>query len=130
MSFYPIVTTVVPGECSEFYQHALDARVVFQTEWYVHLRIGTQEIGFLKPNPPQRLPVFRHARPSSGLTLAFEVPDVSAVFRQFQRWKIDTLGKPEESDTGEMAFSVMDPAGVILNFVERIPEPPSEVVEL
>ena len=129
MSFYPIVTTLVPLECRDFYRHALDAQVVFEQEWYVHLRIGTQEIGFLKPNPPQRLPVFRHARPSSGLTLAFEVPDVGAVYRQFQRWKIDTLGKPEESETGEIAFSVMDPAGVILNFVEHIPEK-SDIVEL
>ncbi|HUR40885.1 MAG TPA: hypothetical protein VM240_06910, partial [Verrucomicrobiae bacterium] len=95
----------------------------------VHLRIGTQELGFLKPNPPQRLPVFRHARPSSGLTLAFEVPDVSAVYRQFQRWKIETLGMPEMSGKGEMAFSVMDPAGMILNFVEHIPGM-SDIVEL
>ena len=129
MSFYPIVTTLVPGACRDFYKQALDARVVFETEWYVHLAIGDREIGFLAPNPPRRLPVFRHARPSSGLTLAFEVPDVSAVFRQFQRWKIDTLGKPEESDTGEMAFSVMDPAGVILNFVE-VRRDDSDIVEI
>jgi catechol 2,3-dioxygenase-like lactoylglutathione lyase family enzyme len=129
MSFYPIITTLVPSECRDFYQHALDARVVFESEWYVHLAIGDRELGFLKPNPPRRLPVFRHARPSSGLTLAFEVPDVSAVYRQFQRWEIETLGKPEESETGEMAFSVMDPAGVILNFVE-IKKDPSEIVEI
>ena len=73
--------------------------------------------------------MFRHARPSSGLTLAFEVPDVSAVYRQFQRWQIETLGKPEESETGEMSLSVLDPAGVILNFVE-IKRDTSEVVEL
>jgi catechol 2,3-dioxygenase-like lactoylglutathione lyase family enzyme len=129
VNFYPIVTTLVPLECRDFYQKALDARVVFQTDWYVHLAIGQREIGFLKPNPPQRLPVFRHARPSSGLTLAFEVPDVSAVYRQFQRWKIETLGQPEQSESGEMAFSVMDPAGVILNFVEHIPEK-SDIIEL
>jgi catechol 2,3-dioxygenase-like lactoylglutathione lyase family enzyme len=129
MSFYPIITTLVPAECRDFYKKALDARVLFESEWYVHLAIGDRELGFLKPNPPRRLPVFRHARPSSGLTLAFEVPDVSAVYRQFQRWEIETLGKPEESETGEMAFSVMDPAGVILNFVE-IKKDPSEIVEL
>ena len=129
MNFYPIVTTLVPGECRDFYKKALDARVLFETEWYVHLAIGEREIGFLMPNPPRRLPVFRHARPSSGLTLAFEVPDVSAVYRQFQRWQIETLGKPEESETGEMSFSVLDPAGVILNFVE-IRKDSSEIVEL
>lgn len=129
MNFYPIVTTIVPQECRDFYKKTLDARVVFENEWYVHLAIGEREIGFLRPNPPRRLPVFRHARPSSGLTLAFEVPDVSAVYRQFQRWQVETLGKPEESETGEMSLSVLDPAGVILNFVE-IKRDTSEIVEL
>lgn len=129
MNFYPIVTTLVPAECRDFYKKALDARVVFESDWYVHLAIGDREIGFLKPNPPRRLPVFRHARPSSGLTLAFEVADVSAVYRQLQRWQIETLGRPEESETGEMSLSVLDPAGVILNFVE-IRKDASEMVEL
>ena len=130
MNLYPIVTTLVPLECRDFYKKALDARVVFETEWYVHLAIGTWEIGFLKPNPPQRLPVFQHARPSHGLTLAIEVPDVKASFDQFAKRGIDTLGKPEQFANGELAFSVMDPAGVILNFVESRGAPTQEVVQL
>ena len=129
MNLYPIVTTIVPAECRDFYQKALDARVLFETEWYVHLRIGHWEIGFLRPNPPQRLPVFQHARPSSGLTLAIEVPDVRAAFRQLASRGIETLGKPLESEQGELAFSVMDPAGMILNFVEQKSDP-SGIVEL
>jgi catechol 2,3-dioxygenase-like lactoylglutathione lyase family enzyme len=119
MNLYPIVTTPEPGACREFYRKALDARILFETDWYVHLSIGTWELGFLKPNPPQRLPVFQHARPSHGLTLAIEVPDVDAVFRQLAARGIETLGKPEKFPNGELAFSVMDPAGVVLNFVEH-----------
>ena len=119
MNFYPIVTTIVPMECRDFYVKAFGAQVLFQTDWYVHLKLGGGEIGFLKPNPPQRLPVFRHARPSSGLTLAIEVPDVRAVHKQITDLGIETFGKPEESASGELAFSLMDPAGVILNFVEQ-----------
>lgn len=119
MNLYPIVTTPEPGACREFYEKALDAKILFATEWYVHLAIGTWELGFLKPNPPQRLPVFQHARPSHGLTLAIEVPDVAAVFRQLATRGIEALGKPEKFPNGEIAFSVMDPAGVVLNFVEH-----------
>jgi catechol 2,3-dioxygenase-like lactoylglutathione lyase family enzyme len=129
MNLYPIVTTVVPVECRDFYKKALDARVVFETDWYVHLAIGSWELGFLKPNPPQRLPVFQHARPSSGLTLALEVPDVRAVYKRLGERGIETLGKPVEFPNGELAFSVMDPAGVILNFVEHRPDT-SDVVQL
>ena len=129
MNLYPIVTTLVPAECRDFYRKALDARVIFETDWYVHLAIGNWELGFLKPNPPQRLPVFQHTRPSHGLTLAIEVPDVQAMFKQFNERGIEALGKPEEFPNGEWAFSVMDPAGVILNFVERRPDT-SQIVEL
>jgi catechol 2,3-dioxygenase-like lactoylglutathione lyase family enzyme len=119
MNLYPIVTTPEPGACRDFYRKALDARIEFETDWYVHLAIGNWEIGFLKPNPPQRLPVFQHARPSHGLTLAIEVPDVGAVFQQLAARGIEALGKPEKFPNGELAFSVMDPAGVVLNFVEQ-----------
>ena len=129
MNLYPIVTTLVPVECRDFYKKVLDATIVFETDWYVHLKIGRWEIGFLKPNPPQRLPVFQHARPSSGLTLAIEVPDVRAVYKKLGTLGVETLGKPTEFPNGELVFSVMDPAGVILNFVEHKSEP-SDVVEL
>lgn len=129
MNFYPIITTLEPVACRDFYQKALDARVLFETDWYVHLQLGGGEIGFLKPNPPQRLPVFQHARLSSGLTLAIEVPDVKAVYLQMTRRKIQTLGKPEKFSNGELSFSVLDPAGVVLNFVERRGST-SEIVEL
>jgi catechol 2,3-dioxygenase-like lactoylglutathione lyase family enzyme len=119
MNVYPIVTTPEPRACRDFYRKALDAQVVFETDWYVHLSIGGWELGFLMPNPPQHLPVFQHARPSHGLTLAIEVPDVGAVFRQLAERGIESLGKPEKFPNGELAFSVMDPAGVVLNFVEQ-----------
>ena len=130
MNFYPIITTIVPMECRDFYIKAFGATVLFQTDWYVHLKLGAGEIGFLKPNPPQRLPVFRHARPSSGLTLAIEVPDVRAMHKQITDLGVETFGKPEESAGGELAFSLMDPAGVILNFVENRAPAGEDVVQL
>ena len=130
MNLYPIVTTTEPIACRDFYRKALDARVIFETDWYVHLAVGTWEIGFLKPNPPQRLPVFQHARPSHGLTLAIEVADVKAMYAQFSQRGIDALGKPEVFPNGEWAFSVMDPAGVVLNFVEHHSGGTADVVQL
>jgi catechol 2,3-dioxygenase-like lactoylglutathione lyase family enzyme len=129
LNIYPIITTGVPKDCRDFYKKVLEAVVVFESDWYVHLKIGRWEIGFLAPNPPQRMPVFQHARSTHGLTLAIEVPDVSATFRLFQREGIETLGKPEEFPTGELTFSVVDPAGIVLNFVE-VARDTSELVEL
>ena len=129
MNIYPIITTPDPAHCRDFYVKVFGARLLFQTDWYVHIKFHEWELGFLKPNPPQKLPVFQHARPSSGLTLAIEVPDVRATYQQLGARGIEALGKPTEFPNGELAFSVMDPAGVILNFVEHKPET-SDIVEI
>lgn len=129
MNVYPIVTTLALPESLEFYRKALDAKVLFESDWYVHLAIGEWEIGFLRPNPPQKLPVFQHARPSHGLCLAIEVPDVQAAHARLVERQVEILGKPERFPNGEWAFSVMDPSGVILNFVEAR-SATSDVIEL
>ena len=129
MNFYPIITTPEPAQCRDFYVKAFDARVLFQTDWYVHLRFPGGELGFLSPNPPQRLPLFQHASLSRGLCFAVEVESAAEFFERLRARGIETLGKPQQSSTGELAFSVMDPAGVILNIVELRPEA-SDVVQL
>ena len=129
MNVYPIITTLALAESLAFYRTALDARVLFESDWYVHLAIGNTELGFLRPNPPHKLPVFQHARPSQGLCLAIEVPDVQKIHAQLVQRKIEILGNPEQFPNGEWAFSVLDPAGTILNFVERSAES-SDMIEL
>ena len=129
MNIYPIVTTADPARCREFYVKLFGATPLFQTDWYVHLRFAQWEIGFLKPNPPQKLPVFQHAQPSRGLTFAVEVEDVRTLYEQLVARGIDTLGKPEAFPSGEIAFSVVDPAGIVLNVVE-LRSSTSEVIRL
>ena len=129
MNIYPIVTTPDPALCKEFYVALFNARVLFEADWYVQLQFDKWEIGFLKPNPPQRLPVFAHAQPSRGLTFAVEVEDVKALWKQIRARGIDPLGKPSRFPNGEIAFSVVDPAGIVLNVVEFRPDQ-SQVIEL
>lgn len=126
---YPIITTAALRECRDFYIKALNARVLFQQDWYVHLSVAGWEIGFLKPNPPKRLPVFQHATATRGLCLALEVDDVQEVHDKFLAKGFDLLGHLTEFPGGEKAFSVMDPAGVVLNIVERSSEHAPDVDE-
>ena len=127
---YPIITTANPRECRDFYQRVFGARLLFQQDWYVQLAIGHFEIGFLAPNPPVKLPVFRHASVARGLTLAMEVDDVRQLYADVQRAGVQRLAELAEFPGGEWAFSLVDPAGVVLNIVERQADTPSGVVEL
>ena len=116
---YPIVTTGAIKESRDFYVNALGARVLFQKDWYVHMSIDGWEIGFLHPKHPRRLPVFQHATSSRGLCIALEVDDVQKLYDQFAAKQIEILGKLERFADGGLVFSVLDPAGVVLNIVER-----------
>ena len=127
---YPIITTPMLKECRDFYVQTLKARVLFQQDWYVHLSIGGWEIGFLRPNHPKRLPVFQHAALSRGLCLALEVDDVRKIHDDFIAKGIELFGQLESFPSGESSFAVMDPAGTVLNIVERHPANQSDVLEL
>jgi catechol 2,3-dioxygenase-like lactoylglutathione lyase family enzyme len=129
LNLYPIVTTPEPGQCRDFYVRAFDARVLFDKDWFVHLAIDQWELGFLKPDPPVPMPMFRHASPSRGLCLAVEVERAGELLARLRERGIEPLGRPQQSPSGEIAFSVMDPAGVILNVVELGPAT-AEVLQL
>ena len=116
---YPIIATPALKECRDFYVKLLSARVLFQKDWYLHLSIDGWEIGFLHPMQPTRLPMFRHATLSRGLCLALEVKDVAATYHEFHDKGIEILGRLESFPGGEKGFSVLDPAGIVLNIVER-----------
>lgn len=116
---YPIVTTPALAECRDFYIKALNAKVLFQQDWYVHLAVDGWEIGFLRPNHPMRLPVFQHSTMTRGLCLAIEVENVQQTHDEMIARGIELLGPLRSFPSGEQSFSVMDPAGLVLNVVER-----------
>ena len=116
---YPIVTTTDLAQCRTFYVDVLGAQVLFEEDWYLHLSVDGWEIGFLHPNHPRRLPVFAHSGLTRGLCLVLEVTNVQELHDTVRAKGIDLLGQLGEHPGGERSFSVMDPAGVVLNVVER-----------
>ncbi|AXQ27404.1 glyoxalase [Solimonas sp. K1W22B-7] len=115
---YPIVTTPDLARCRSFYVDALGASVLFEQDWYLHLSVDGWEIGFLHPSHPRRLPVFAHTALTRGLCLALEVEDVRALHDRLAAKGVDILGRIGEHPGGELSFSVMDPAGTVLNVVQ------------
>lgn len=117
-SGYPVFTSPDLAACREFYARAFDARVLFQSPWYLHLAIEDLQIGFVHPSPPMRLPVFRHTTPSRASSLVLEVADIDAAYRDLLARGIEALGRPETYPDGEIAIQVVDPAGLVLNLIQ------------
>lgn len=117
-SAYPVATTTAIEECRDFYRRAFDAEVMFENRWYLQLAVDELQLGFVHPQPPVRLPVFRHTTPSRALNLVLEVQDIHACHADLIHRGVEPLGKPERYPDGEISFQVVDPAGIVLNLVQ------------
>ena len=95
----------------------------------MHLKVHEWEVGFLRPNPPKKMPVFRHATLTRGMCFGLEVEDIAAIYEQLKERGFEPLSKPEQFPSGDISFSVVDPAGVVINVVEHLPNK-SDVIEL
>lgn len=126
---YPIVTTKALADCREFYVRLLGGTVVFEAKWYLQLRLNHSEIGFVHPDAPRELPLYRQAIVSKGLSLALEVDNASAELERLRGLGVETLGKPQFSDWGDFHFRLLDPAGTVINVLQRRDEH-ADVVEL
>ena len=115
---YLIITTTDVADSERFYMTAFNARTVFSSPWYAQIAIGDFQLGFVHPNPPVRLPVFRQTTPSRGLTLAFEVADVELCYGQLKQRGIEPLGRPERYPDGEIAFQLLDPSGTVISLIQ------------
>lgn len=117
-SGYPVFSCADLAACRDFYGLAFQARVLFESPWYLQLALDEVQIGFVHPAPPMRLPVFRHTAPSRAASLVLEVADIESAHAQLIARGVDPLGKPESYPDGEIAFQVVDPAGVVLNLIQ------------
>ncbi|NJN69350.1 MAG: hypothetical protein HC801_02940 [Nitrospira sp.] len=56
----------------------IPATVLWEAVWFVLLKLGESELGFLLPSQPSQVPIFQHAFSGHGLWVTIEVPDVDA----------------------------------------------------
>jgi catechol 2,3-dioxygenase-like lactoylglutathione lyase family enzyme len=108
---------VVPGivvkdidTAKDFYTKHLKAKIVFDAEWYVSLRIGGKEgpeISFATPHHDQDKPI------SPGtLSLYVEVDDVDAAYAGLPGIRAIADGPPTDKPWGDRSFMLSDPHGV------------------
>lgn len=108
-------------ESRDFYVRILECGVVYEgeNEWFVLLRLGASELGFMKPGLETQAPVFRTAYPGQGAWITVDVADVEAEYE-----RIRTLGVPIEAELrdepwGDRHFVIRDPNGIGIDVVQR-----------
>jgi uncharacterized glyoxalase superfamily protein PhnB len=118
---FPISITPNINECKEFYIRFFSFEVVFEADWYIHLRNESEvEIAFMLPNL-QNQPDFLHEVFSGkGVVLSFEVDDAKAEYERIKKLQASFIQDLKDEEWGQRHFMLVDPAGMVLDIVQQL----------
>lgn len=121
MKIWSGVITEKVQESKEFYIRHFNCEVVYEgdDDWFVLLKLGDSELGFMKPGLDSQATIYRAAFKGQGVWIAVDVDDVDA---EYQR--IKALGTPIEAGIldepwGDRHFVIADPNGIGVDIVQH-----------
>ncbi|PFG29842.1 VOC family protein [Paramicrobacterium agarici] len=122
--FYPVLMSRDVAAAASFYRDALGFETVFETDWYVSLRLDTFELALLA-HDHETVPEVYRAIPS-GVIVNLEVDDVDSIHdRLVRRLGHKVVLSLRDEDFGQRHFIVEAPDGVLLDVIQPI-EPSAE----
>lgn len=117
---FTIVVTEKMYECVSFYVKYFGFQIVFDSDWYNHLRDGKVELAFMRPGldnqPPELHPEFC----GSGVVISFEVDDAEAEFNRLVNLDAPIVVKLRTEEWGQKHFILRDPSGAYVDVVEQL----------
>lgn len=120
----PVIAVKDIAKTRVFYAEVLDFDVVFQNDWYLHLRSGGDdkvEIGFVQSNHPLQPDIFHPVFDGRGVFYSLEVEDVGQALQRMKDRNVPIRLSRREEPWGEDHFAIADPNGVILNISKTDP---------
>lgn len=110
-------------EASKTFYQRLGFQVVFESDWYLLLQLGGQELAFMLPGLDSQQPMFRQPYAGHGLWLTIELDDVDAACDRARAEGLDIAFGPVDEPWGDRHFAVVDPNGIPVDFVRHTPPP-------
>ena len=112
---FPVIYSERLEETKQFYCDLLGFQVEFDSDWFVNLTGGASgelEIGIQRYDHELIPKAFQAV--AKGVSLAFEVNDVDAVYSRF-RDKEDLVAQIADEEYGQRHFMCVDPNGVLVD---------------
>jgi uncharacterized glyoxalase superfamily protein PhnB len=93
--------------CREFYERHFSAKAVFDSGWYVNVRIGEDGPSMQFMQPREDMPEYS----GNGVMLNFRVDDVDEEHRRLEAAGLQIVMPLEDHPWGDRGFSITDPIG-------------------
>jgi catechol 2,3-dioxygenase-like lactoylglutathione lyase family enzyme len=119
MQMYTGFITSRLQESKAFYTQYFGFEPIYEGDWFLLLKKGSYELGFLKPEMPGQHRLFQPAY-REGAWLALEVEDVDAEYERLRQTGMELLTSPKTEDWGERHFVLQDPNGVGVDVYMRV----------
>jgi len=119
--YYPVLMVEDVFVISTFYQTHFGFRVLFDSDWYVHLQLtldATVNLAILQGDH-ETIPEAARGR-VSGVLLNFEVEDVDAMYDEFMKKNLPILLALRDEPFGQRHFITRDPSGVLIDVITPI----------
>lgn len=121
-SYYPVIMTDDVGATAQFYAQHFGFRMLFDSDWYVHLQSAddaTINLAVLD-GAHHTVPAAGRGR-IAGLILNFEVEDPDAEYARLQAAGLPILLPLRDEEFGQRHFITADPNGVLIDIIKPIP---------
>lgn len=115
---FPLLQVESPAAAAKFYVEYFGFDSIFDSDWYVQIRNGTQEIAFITIGH-ESIPSDRRAF-SKNVCLTLEVEDVDAAFEKVGK-AMQIVTEPRNEDWGQRHFLGYDPSRIMLDVMCMFP---------
>lgn len=113
---YPLFIVEDIVELSNYLKRYFEFEVVFESDWYLQLLNGSQQIGIMKPNLENQ-PKFLHKKfEGQGFVLTIEVEDLVKYYKEFTAKEV--LLEITTEEWGQTHFITQAPSGLIVDVVK------------
>lgn len=120
---FPITITTKLVECKGFYTKFFNFDVVFEADWYIHMRHESGiELAVMQPDLSNQ-PKFLHgAYAGEGVVYSFEVDDAKSEYERLKALGATIIYELTDEEWGQRHFILKDPAGVSIDLVQQLSE--------
>lgn len=127
-SSYAVIKTKKIAETTSFYERYFSFEKTFESDWYVSLKSGANEIAILDPDHKTIPEKFRGRQSGPETLLNFETDRVDSIYKKFMEDDLKIHLELRDEPWGQRHFISEDPNEIAIDVIKVIP-PSKEFID-
>lgn len=119
-SIYPVLTSANVKAAADFYRAHFGFETMFESDWYVSLRLERWELAILDAGHPT-VPEHYRNQAAAGVLLNIEVTDVDSLYERLVAAGLEPVLALRSEDFGQRHAIFSGPDRVLIDIITPIP---------